>query len=123
MANDDLEVGADLATRLLRFGSAALRLSAKLPRDSVGKHVALQWVRAATSAGANYEEARVAESPLDFAHKAGIAAKEAREARYWVRLVEDSGWLKAETSALTREGGELAAMLFSSARTAKRRAQ
>jgi four helix bundle protein len=80
----------------------------------------MQWIRSATSAGANYEEARAAESGLDFAHKVSIAAKEAREARYWLLLVAEAEWLKSDVSGLIRESGELTAILLASARTARR---
>ena len=43
---------------------------------------AAQVVKAGTSVGAHYEEARGAESKADFAHKLGIALKECRETRY-----------------------------------------
>ncbi len=114
-----MQRGADIADRLLRFGAAALRLSVHLPNTAAGRHVGLQWVRAATSAGANYEEARAAESRGDFIHKVAIAAKEAREARYWLSVVHRAGWIEEDTSALAQEGGELAAILLASARTAR----
>lgn len=50
-----------------------------------------QILNAATSVGANVEEAQSAESREDFAHKISVALKEAREASYWLRLCRDSG--------------------------------
>jgi len=50
----------------------------KLSRNDVGKHVANQLMRAATSSGANYEEACSAESRADFIHKVQIVLKELR---------------------------------------------
>ncbi|KAF0246093.1 MAG: hypothetical protein FD180_1005 [Planctomycetota bacterium] len=55
-----------------------------------------QLFRAATGCGANVEESQAGESPRDFAHKLGIATKEAHETRYWLRLARDSGLLPAE---------------------------
>ena len=49
-----------------------------------------QLVRAGTSIGANVEEATAAQSRKDFIAKMSIASKEAREARYWLRLLKDS---------------------------------
>jgi len=49
-----------------------------------------QFLRAACSVGANVEEAQSAESRADFAHKLGIAQKEARETLYWLRLLGES---------------------------------
>jgi len=91
-----LAIGADIADRLLEFAACALRFSSRLPRDAIDRHVALQWVRSATSAGANYEEARAAESRDDFAHKVSVAAKESREAGYWTALVHRARWIGRE---------------------------
>lgn len=79
----------------------------------------MQLARAATSAGANYEEARAAESRQDFIHKIGLAAKEMREACYWVGLVAEVAWITGIHS-LRIEASELAAILGASARTARK---
>ena len=71
--------GADIAERLLDFGANVVRIGNRLPRGLLTRHVALQMVRSATSAGANYEEARHAESRADFVHKVGVAVKELSE--------------------------------------------
>jgi four helix bundle protein len=41
-----------------------------------------QYLRAATSIGANIEEAQAGETRADFIHKYGIAQKEAKESHY-----------------------------------------
>ena len=51
--------------------------------------LASQLWRAGTSVGANVEEAQAAQSKADFKSKMSIAAKEARESRYWLRLTRD----------------------------------
>lgn len=112
--------GDDLAKRLLRFAVQTVRLSGCLPRNYTGKHIARQLTRSGTSGGANYEEARSAESRADFAHKIAIAGKEVRESVYWLRLVEESELASsAQLVPLIREGEELVAILRSSAKTAK----
>jgi len=55
--------------------------------------LASQLWRSGTSIGANVEEAQAAQSRADFKSKMGIAAKEARETHYWLRLARDSGIL------------------------------
>jgi four helix bundle protein len=47
-----------------------------------------QLLRCGTSIGANATEAQNAESKTDFIHKMKIAAKEAEESQYWLRLCE-----------------------------------
>ena len=78
--------GDDIANRLLDLAIASLQLATRLEGTPAGKHIARQLIGCSTSTGANYEEARSAESPADFAHKVGIAAKEVGETRL---VVED----------------------------------
>lgn len=47
-----------------------------------------QLIRSATSIGANLEEAQAAVSKADFIHKNHISLKEARETRYWLRILK-----------------------------------
>ena len=46
-----------------------------------------QLIRSVMFVGANYEEARGADSRADFSHKLQIALKEMRESRYWLCLI------------------------------------
>ena len=49
-----------------------------------------QLLKSGTSIGANVEEAVGAFSKKEFASKMGIALKESRETRYWLRLLHKS---------------------------------
>src|SRR3712207_4380100 len=49
-----------------------------------------QLLRCGTSIGANIEEASVGQSRRDFLAKMSIASKEARETKYWLRLLQKS---------------------------------
>lgn len=53
-----------------------------------------QLLKSGTSVGANAEEAQEAESTADFIHKFSISNKECRETHYWLRLLDDSGYLE-----------------------------
>jgi four helix bundle protein len=55
-----------------------------------------QLLRSGTSVGANVEEATAAISKRDFTAKMSIASKEARETRYWLRLIERSSIVKVD---------------------------
>ena len=91
--------------------------------DAASKHVAKQMWRAVTGGGANYEEARGAESNADFVHKIRVATKELREAHYWLRVLQRSDWLgRGAVDRLVDEVDQLVAILVASARTAKSRA-
>ena len=52
-----------------------------------------QLLRSGTSIGANVEEAIGGQSKKDFISKLSIAYKEARETRYWLSLLVESGYL------------------------------
>jgi four helix bundle protein len=69
---------------------------AKAIRDKKEYDLASQLWRAGTSIGANVEEAQAAQSRADFRSKMAIAAKEARETHYWLRLTRDGRILEAE---------------------------
>ncbi len=53
-----------------------------------------QVLRSGTSIGANVEEAQAAQSKKDFLYKLNIASKEARETLYWLKLLNDSGYIE-----------------------------
>ena len=58
--------GDDISDRLVDFAVRIINLVKSLPKDFVGKHIGNQLLKSGTSAGANYEEARGAESSADF---------------------------------------------------------
>lgn len=114
--------GDDIANRLLDLAVACLRLAAELEDNAVGKHIARQLIRCSTSGGANYEEARSAESSADFVHKVAIAGKEVGETTYWLLLARRAGLSTDEAVARwIEEGRQLVRILSASARTAKGR--
>jgi four helix bundle protein len=119
-----IEARRDLGERLLEYGARIIRLVESLPNTLVGRRVGDQLLRSGTAAGANYEEARGAESKDDFVHKLQIALKELRESNYWLRLVVKSGKISAERmDDLLDESNQLRAMLSKSVATAKGKAK
>jgi four helix bundle protein len=61
-----------------------------------------QLLRSGTSIGANVEVALGGQSRKEFTAKLGIAAREARETRYWLRLVQE-GDTERESEAISLE--------------------
>jgi four helix bundle protein len=111
--------GDDIAVRLVALAVRVVKIVDALPDTPAGKHVAGQLLRSGTSPGANYEEARGAESRRDFVHKVGVALKELQETRYWLRVV--AGANLASRSALQEvlpEVDALCRILGTSKRTA-----
>lgn len=114
--------GDDLSDRLLSFAARALKVAEALPESVSGNHIRRQLLRSSTSPGANYEEARGAESPADFIHKLSVALKELRETRYWLRLIEGAELLEpARLKEITKEVDELCKIVAQSILTAKRK--
>ena len=62
--------------------------------------ISSQLLRSGTSIGANVEEAIGAQSRRDFIAKLSISYKEARETHYWLRLIKDVGFLRADTALI-----------------------
>ena len=113
--------GDDISERLLEYAVRILRLVQPLPKSVVGRHVAGQVMRAGTSAGANYEEARGGESKADFIHKLGVCWKETRESLYWLKLIHRAELVKpARVVQLIQEANELSAILNKSLSTARK---
>jgi four helix bundle protein len=114
--------GDELADRLLDFSVQVVALTSRISRTVAGRHIAGQLVKAGTSVGAHYEEARGAESRADFIHKLGVALKECRESRYWLKVIERARLIAdSAPSSLVAEANELCAILGQSILTAKHR--
>lgn len=77
----------DLEERTARFGEAVIRFAKRLPRNPVTVPLIGQIVRTGTSVGANYCEADDVVWTKDFRHRIGICRKEARESKYWLRMI------------------------------------
>ena len=94
-------------------------------RELVKKHefvLSRQMVRAGTSVGANVEEASAAQSRRDFIAKMSVASKEARECRYWLRLIRDSKTASAESvQPLLDHSDELVRLLTSIVKSTRER--
>lgn len=52
-----------------------------------------QLLRSGTSIGANIEESIGGQSDKDFLHKLSISYKEARETKYWLKLLKETEYL------------------------------
>ncbi len=114
------KTGDNIAERLLDFAVRVIKLVNALPKTIVGRHIAGQLVRSGTSCGSNYEESRGAESRADFIHKLGIALKEIKESRFWLKVIYHAKIMKPEQiESLIVECGELAAIIAKSIITAK----
>tara|TARA_R110000868_G_scaffold389008_1_gene658170 strand:+ start:407 stop:760 length:354 start_codon:yes stop_codon:yes gene_type:complete len=78
-----------IATKTFDFALTIIQLFIELKKENEFI-ISKQILRSATSIGGNVEEATAAQSRKDFVHKMAIASKEARETKYWLRLLDKS---------------------------------
>ena len=110
----------ELAERLLQFAVSIVHLCSELPQNNAGYHVSRRLLGSGTSPGANYEEARAAQSLADFISKISIVLKELKESRYWLCVILKVPLMKPErASSLFGECEELIAILGKSLSTAR----
>jgi len=95
-----------IVTKTFNFSKEIIKLYIHLKKDKVFE-LASQLFRSATSIGANVEEAQAAQSKKDFISKMSIAAKEARETRYWLRLLDESDLTIKDIKHLLKEIEEI----------------
>ena len=115
-----MEKPRDLAERTFRFAAATIGLVQQLPRVTTADVLGKQLLRAATSIGANYREARKARSMPDFISKITIVEQEADEAHYWLQLLREARIVdESVTRALIQEADELTAIFTTAGKTAK----
>jgi four helix bundle protein len=77
----------DLEERTAAFGESVIDFAKTVPLNPITNRFVDQLVGAATSIGANYCEADDAVSKKDFHHKISICKKEARETKFFVRMI------------------------------------
>ncbi len=79
-----------------------------------------QLLRSGTSIGANVEEAIGGQSEKDFISKLSIAYKEARETKYWIKLLQATDYLSTdESKGLLDDAEEICKILGSIQKTMK----
>jgi four helix bundle protein len=106
--------GRDIEERAEEYALRAIKLFQHLKKDGDGAGIILarQFLRSATSIGANLIEARSGESRKDFVHKCAIAQKEARESKYWLTLLVKSGIIPvSRITNLAEETDEIIAII------------
>ena len=106
--------GADIRKRAFRFACDIVQVSRGLPKSGPEVRIlSTEMLRSAASIGANLEEAAAGHTRKDFLCKCQIALKEARETRYWMRLLgtclDPAG--STRLSAIISEANELVAIL------------
>jgi four helix bundle protein len=110
----------DIRDRTFLFAVRTIKWVRTLPRDLGTQVAARQLVESATSVGANVEEADGADTQKDRVYKWTLLRKEARESRYWIRVIHTATSDSAEARALEQESTELVNILSAMINKGKR---
>ena len=99
----------DLEDRTLGFAKQVRGFARRVQKDIGNFEDLKQLVRSSGSVGANYIEANEALSKKDFIMRIKICRKEAKESRYWLRLINIDGndELEQQKQNLENEAKEL----------------
>jgi len=99
----------DLEDRTLEFAKRVRVFVKKLPKTIANIEDGKQVVRASGSIGANYIEANESLSKKDFLLRIKICRKEAKETRFWLKLIDtnNNADLEKERNELIQEANEL----------------
>ncbi len=117
----DDDIPFDIRDRTFRFAILVTRLCQSLcGSQDVRRILGRQLLQAATSIGANMEEADAGQSKPDFISKVSIARKESKETLYWLRLIaatDPAG--KAAVPPLLEEAKQITAIVTAIKRNAE----
>ena len=99
----------DLEDRTFIFAKDVRAFAKQIPRTLANIEDTKQVVRASGSVGANYIEANESLSKKDFVMRIKICRKEAKESRYWLRLIDagDDSTVEKYRGDLVQEATEL----------------
>lgn len=105
----------DLEERTFLFARSTRIFLKKIPRTISNIEDGKQVARSSGSVGANYIEANEALSKKDFVLRIRISRKEAKESRFWFRLIDcgENKDLDSERQKLVQESEELMKILSS----------
>jgi four helix bundle protein len=111
----------DLEDRALRFALRVRAFSKMLRRTIANQEDGRQLIRSSAAIGANYIEANEALGEKDFIMRLRIARKEAKESRFFLRLLDTEARdsIESERQALIVEATELLSILSTIIRNAE----
>ncbi|HYK91709.1 MAG TPA: four helix bundle protein [Acidobacteriota bacterium] len=92
------------------------------PRSEFNSAIGRQWLRAATSVGANYRSACRRQVQPDFISKMTTVEEECDGSRYWMEPMVRAGAMKQQAlDELMKEANEILSLVVASIRTARSR--
>ena len=90
----DFEFRKIMQQRTKQFALSSIKLFQALPATGEARVIGNQFLRAATSVGANYRTACRACSSKEFYSKLSIVIEETDESMFWIEILGESGIVK-----------------------------
>lgn len=107
-----MKEGNVVCEKSYQFAVRVVKLYQHLSAEKREFILSKQILRSGTSVGANVEEAIGGHFRADFFAKLSIAYKEARETAYWLRLLNDTGYLsEKQFTSIYNDAQELCRIL------------
>jgi len=111
----------EMLKRTKQFGYDCIDLTNSLYGNYLKNHVRGQLIRCATSVGANYRAARLAQSKASFIAKISISVEEVDESAMWLEMILDKKLLhlkhNEELKRLLNEANELTSIFIATRKT------
>jgi four helix bundle protein len=109
-----------IVTKSYNFSVAVVKFCFEMQGKIKEYVLSRQLLKSGTSIGANIEEAQGAISKAEFIAKMQISFKEAKETRYWIRLIIDTEIFNSDKNMLLlKDCNEIIVLLTSILKTAK----
>ncbi|MEN9439968.1 MAG: hypothetical protein RLZ33_44 [Bacteroidota bacterium] len=109
-----------IVTKSFDFAVKIVKFSFQMQNEKKEYVISRQLLKSGTSIGANIEESQGAISKAEFIAKLQISLKEAKEAKYWLRLIQASDiYSNPNLKELTNDCGELIVILTSILKSSK----
>lgn len=113
-------MGNIVQNKSFAFAIQIVRLYQSLEYEKKEFVLSKQILKSGTSIGANIEESEGGFSKKDFAAKMGIAYKEARETKYWLRILKETDYISEDQfSSLLYDCEELLKMFYNIVKNSK----
>lgn len=112
MENNKIEFVEKLKRRFKDYVIQSTKLYQNLPNSGEAKIFGNQFLRSASSAGANYHAACRARSSKEFYAKLSIVVEEIDESCFWIDILVETKIIKEDAvTELLKEGNELLAIV------------
>jgi four helix bundle protein len=107
---------AELKQRTKVFAHRCVKLASALPRSELGRMIAAQLMRSATSVASNYRAVCLAQSKAAFVAKLSVVLEEADEAAFWMEFIIEEKLLSAQRVVPLHDEAEALTRIFAASR-------